>query len=139
MDIFIAVFLVLCGLAALIAVLIAIFLGFLWFRGVPRLTRNIIKGNVLAIRGKHEKALEVYDGVLQEDPRAVQALIGKSEVFMKLRRCDEALSACERVLEIDRQSSEGWLGKGEALLEFSRHDEALAALNEGLRYVDKVT
>lgn len=58
------------------------------------------------LRGDYHAALASYDTVLAEDPRSLQALLGRAASLHKLRRLDDARQAYERVLAIESGNRE---------------------------------
>ncbi len=58
------------------------------------------------LRGDYHSALASYDTVLDEDPRSLQALLGRAASLHKLRRLDDARHAYERVLAIESGNRE---------------------------------
>ena len=79
------------------------------------------------LRGDYHNALASYDSVLEEDPRSLQALLGRAATLHKLRRLDEARQAYERVLGLDSTNREA-LTNLLAIISAAAPDEALARL-----------
>lgn len=70
-------------------------------------TRDTVAGAYRSLlRGDYHSALASYEAVLEEDPRSLQALLGRAAALHKLRRLDEARLAYERVLAADSRNRE---------------------------------
>lgn len=81
----------------------------------------------LLLRGDFHAALASYEAVLEEDPRSLQALLGRAAALHKLRRLDEARLAYERVLAADSNNREA-LTNLLAIIAAAAPQEALSRL-----------
>ncbi len=78
-----------------------------------------------------EKALEIYDQEIQEDPENATAWFYKAELTAN---STEALAAYERVIELNGSMKiESLLTKGNILVNLGRSDEALAAIDQAIQ------
>ncbi|MGC2854820.1 tetratricopeptide repeat protein [Novispirillum sp. DQ9] len=92
-------------------------------------TRDSVAGAYRALlRGDYHAALDSYEGVLEEDPRNLQALLGRAAALHKLRRLDEARLAYERVLATESGNREA-LTNLLAIIGSAAPQEALARLH----------
>lgn len=92
-------------------------------------TRDTVAGAYRALlRGDFHSALASYEAVLEEDPRSLQALLGRAAALHKLRRLDEARRAYEQVLAADPANREA-LTNLLALIAAAAPQEALARLH----------
>ena len=69
--------------------------------GAPQRRDLREKAEDLLEEERFEEALEVFDAVVRENPRDIEAWFNRSEVLRLLGRADEASASLDRILEID--------------------------------------
>jgi len=89
------------------------------------------KGSVLIKMGKHEEALETFNGALQMDTTSAVAWKGKGDALNETGRYVEAVNAYDKAIELSPEigliKAYAWQGKGNALKASGRQAEAVAA------------
>ena len=88
-------------------------------------------GNFFFYSNNHEKAIEHYDRILEQDPKRVYALYNKGLTLDKLCRYEEAITYYDKVLAIDPKYTHALYNKGLTLASLGRYEEAIT-------YYDKV-
>lgn len=88
------------------------------------------KGLKLTLAGKHEKAIEFYEKIIQINPQDADAWCLKADSLVRLRRFDEAVECFGKAVEIDPLLANAWANKGRSLNALGRFDEALFCLDK---------
>jgi tetratricopeptide (TPR) repeat protein len=83
------------------------------------------EGQRCAEAGKHDKAIELFDRAIKENPDAADAWLAKCNELKALGRYPEALECYSTALRIDPKSCQAWIAKGNTLVKVGRQDEAL--------------
>ncbi len=83
-------------------------------------------------RQAYQEALASYNYTLKANPKDLQALVDRGNVFSKLQRFPEALNSFEEAIAIDPNYYPAWVGKGSALFFLQRPDDALKAYDKTL-------
>jgi tetratricopeptide (TPR) repeat protein len=78
-----------------------------------------------SMSGNHEAALQVFDGVLREDPNDVLALSAKGSALTSLGRPREALKCFERAIDLDPETAEHYRNAALCQLELDEPELAL--------------
>lgn len=78
-------------------------------------------------------ALELFNGILKEQPRNVNALNGKGSTLMKLHKSKEALEVFDYSLSIEKSSS-AYLNKGIIAKSLNDYKNALRYFDKSLEY-----
>jgi tetratricopeptide (TPR) repeat protein len=86
--------------------------------------------------GLSEKAIEMYDVVLKNEPENFDALFKKSLVLAKLAKYDQAIEFLEHALNINPAHPDIWYHRGCFLEEIERYDDALKSFDIDLK-IDK--
>jgi tetratricopeptide (TPR) repeat protein len=82
------------------------------------------KANYFYYQGNYEKALELYNKVLEKKPDHVDALIGKSFTLNNLGNFKEAISAISEAEEIQSSNPSVLYAKGQQLHNMNRFQQA---------------
>ncbi len=89
--------------------------------------------------GRYNQSIEAYEKVLELDPMAINAWIGKGDALNATGRNDLALAAYNQALEIDEQelqanpeNADAWYRKGMVLFKMGEYEKALAAYNRSI-------
>ncbi|UCE27676.1 MAG: tetratricopeptide repeat protein [Candidatus Coatesbacteria bacterium] len=75
----------------------------------------------------YDKAVEIIDGVLEEEPGNVTALELRGRIEIVTGDLDAALATFEEAVAADPEDYRGWQGKGDVLERMYKTDEALEA------------
>jgi len=84
-------------------------------------------GKLFSSWGRHQRALECYEGVIEMDPGHARAHYGRGATLARLRRYGEALSGFEHALALQPDFIDAWFGRAVSLATLNRHAEAVAA------------
>lgn len=94
--------------------------------------RSILRGRALNAAGRAREAIEVFNGVLEQDPRSVPAHLGLAEALVIAGRSDTALDVLGRVLKLAPTSAEAHLLQGRIYLRRGQHEQAEPAFERVL-------
>jgi tetratricopeptide (TPR) repeat protein len=94
---------------------------------------ELARARGLALKGHHEDAIQVVDGVLDELPDHVPSIRLKAELLGKSGAAESALALYERAARLAPQSVEALNDLARALHELGRNEEALAPAEEARR------
>jgi tetratricopeptide (TPR) repeat protein len=83
--------------------------------------------------GNSQKALALFNKVLELVPTHVDALIKKGNIFGKLGKYADAISIYDKVAEIEPQNVLVLINKGLALHYLASYDEAIACFDKVLK------
>ena len=86
-------------------------------------------------RGNHEQDLIYRTSVLIIEPDNQEALIGKGNAYVGLKRYEDALLQYDKVLEINPQNVNVLIGKGNVFLKIKDYDQAILQYDRAL-FVD---
>jgi tetratricopeptide (TPR) repeat protein len=86
-----------------------------------------------SMSGNHEAALQVFDGVLSQDPHHVLALSAKGSVLASLGRPREALKCFERAIDLDPETAEHYRNAALCQLELDEPEPARNLLEQALQ------
>lgn len=95
------------------------------------------QANELLNSEQYEKAITVYDQVIEIKPEFYQALSNRGYALGKLNRYEDSLQSCEKAIQIERDDVFAWNCKGVALQRLQRSEEALAAYAQALKIDNK--
>ena len=84
--------------------------------------------------GDLPEAAQLYQAVLDEQPRAFDALYGLGIARLQEGKLEEALSAIRAALRINSAFADGWCVEGMLLARLNRAEEALTCFNAALAY-----
>ncbi|MBD0337644.1 MAG: tetratricopeptide repeat protein, partial [Cyanobacteria bacterium Co-bin13] len=87
------------------------------------------RGNVLALLGRSDRALESFNRALEMDADTTEAWIGKGRLLANTGQLDEALFCFDKALELDPSSGPAWAGKGRTLIQMGQQQEGQTCLN----------
>ncbi|MCK5018501.1 MAG: tetratricopeptide repeat protein [Candidatus Peribacteraceae bacterium] len=96
------------------------------------------KGALQLLKGENNKAMKVFDGVLDIDLENVPAWVGKATTFLGLGKYDDAIACYDKALEFDPESFI-WNGKGNALSELGKPEDAIKAYEKAIELDPKDT
>jgi len=86
----------------------------------------------MQMQGNYEKALEMYDQVLQMEPSHAGAHNAKGNVFDLMGRYDDAISCYNSALGCDPLNAETWFNKGVTLRKMGCDDESAECMMQGV-------
>jgi superkiller protein 3 len=100
------------------------------------------KGRILQSKGDRESAIqsfleaskldsndvEIFNVLIQLNPKEATLLEGKAKAFLHLRRYPDAVRVFEEAILLKPDDRDLWLGKAKALFEDSRGNESLQAI-----------
>jgi len=87
----------------------------------------IHKGMDKVKRMEYQEALEIFDRVIEINPKIPEAWNNRGVALFRLGRAEEAVESCDRSLAIDVENLEALRNKGFALKSLGRLEEALQA------------
>ncbi|MEQ8168925.1 MAG: tetratricopeptide repeat protein [Candidatus Eremiobacterota bacterium] len=90
------------------------------------------KGLELYKKGQYKEAVECFNRVLNDDPKAFKVWNNKGNALYKLGNYEKALLCYDKALEVSQDYSNAWYGKGCTLLQVKKYEEALACFNRVL-------
>ncbi len=85
-----------------------------------------LKASCLNDLGRYEEAMEIFDAMLEKNPRSVFANMGKGVALMGLGRYKEAIRFFDRLLKMNPNFKEAQVYKGMALFLMGKVEEAMA-------------
>ncbi len=84
-----------------------------------------LKASCLNDLGRHEEAIEIFNKMLEKQPRSVFANMGKGVALMGLGRYKEALKHFDRLLAMNPNFRDAAVYKGMALFMMGKEEEAM--------------
>lgn len=93
---------------------------------------SIAQASCFIRMGQYEKAMTVYDRMLQEDARDAAVWQLRGWLFNRMARYDKALNSCNTSLEIDANVCRTWCYKANILLNMGLPNEALKACENAI-------
>ncbi|MBD0269405.1 MAG: tetratricopeptide repeat protein, partial [Cyanobacteria bacterium Co-bin8] len=87
------------------------------------------QGNVLALLGRSDRALESFNQALEIDADSIEAWVGKGRLLANMGQLDEALFCFDKALELDPSSGPAWAGKGRTLIQMGEQQEGQTYLS----------
>jgi tetratricopeptide (TPR) repeat protein len=76
---------------------------------------NLQQARLLAIEGRHKEALEIYDRILNEEPKNIKVLLNKGLSLYRLGKHEAAIEYYDKALRIEPNRIEAIVQKGLAL------------------------
>ena len=98
----------------------------------PHVEIVLRQANEMKHRQEYEKAIVIYDQVLELDPRNARSLHSKGNVFDILGRYEEAIVCYESALECDPLNAETWYNKGVTLTKMGSSLEGNECIQRGI-------
>ena len=89
----------------------------------------LYEGNELITKGKYEKALSVFNSVIELNPKHESALSKKGAALMSLGKYEGALAVFNSVLEMNPNNELIQLGKSALLNSLEKYEEGLESSN----------
>lgn len=86
----------------------------------------------LEVQGKYKEALEIYDRVLEMDPREARAHHAKGDIYDLMGRYNDAVTCYSKALECDPFNAETWYNKGVTLRKMGCTDEGDECMMQGV-------
>ena len=86
----------------------------------------------MEMQGNHQKALEIYDQVIQMDPRDARAFQAKGDIYDMMGRYDDALICYNSALECDPFNAEAWYNKGVTLSKMGCQDDSAECVRKSV-------
>jgi len=90
------------------------------------------QANEMKHRRDYAKAIEIYDRVLEIDPKHARALHSKGNTLDLLGRYEEAVSCYESALMCDPNNAETLFNKGTTLVKVGRQSEGIEFIERGV-------
>ncbi|WP_067051427.1 tetratricopeptide repeat protein [Methanofollis ethanolicus] len=90
------------------------------------------QANEMKYRGDYAKAIEIYDRVLEIDPKHARAFHSKGNVLDMLGRSEEAISCYESALTCDPNNAESLYNKGVTLCKIGHQSEGIECIERGV-------
>jgi tetratricopeptide (TPR) repeat protein len=100
---------------------------------MSRLFAAFNEGVSHSMSGNHEAALQVFDGVLRQDPNDVLAVSAKGSALGSLGRPREALKCFERAIDLDPETAEHYRNAALCQLELDEPELARNLLEQALQ------
>lgn len=94
----------------------------------------MLKGTRLREGGNVHGSLEAFDRALEEDPRCVDAFLGKARILLGMDRWQEAYDCVCSAIELKSTRSDLWQTRAIAEEGLDRYSDAARSLEVGLRY-----
>src|SRR4051794_28098829 len=82
--------------------------------------------------GDLPKAAQLYQAILEEQPRDFDALYGLGIARLQEGRLEDALDAVRKALAVNSAFADGWCVQGMLLLRLNRPEEAVSCFNAAL-------
>jgi tetratricopeptide (TPR) repeat protein len=98
----------------------------------PLVEITLHQANEMKYRGDYAKALEIYDRVLEIDPKHARAFHSKGNVLDMLGRSEEALSCYDLALTYDPNNAETLYNKGVTLRKMRCQSEGSECIERGV-------
>ncbi|KAL7193336.1 hypothetical protein ACSBR2_025027 [Camellia fascicularis] len=95
-----------------------------------RLSRGIAQVN----EGKYDRAISIFDQILNEDPTYPEALIGRGTAYAFQRELDAAIADFTRAIQSNPSAVEAWKRRGQARAALGESDQAIADLTKALEF-----
>jgi tetratricopeptide (TPR) repeat protein len=99
------------------------------------------RGSLEESNKSFERALEIYDKLIDADPKSIKAWENKSSVLLIMGRTKEAISVMDSFIERNPDNPGAWSSKGFALITIAASDpdsnDSISRYNESLRAFDK--
>ena len=83
-------------------------------------------------QGDYLKALEIYDQVLEIDPRHAQAHHNKGDIYDLMGKYEDAVACYDSALECDPFNAETWYNKGVTLSKMGCPDDSAECIHNGV-------
>jgi KaiC/GvpD/RAD55 family RecA-like ATPase len=90
------------------------------------------KGLDLYKQGKWGQALQIINDLLEKNPRSVEVLMAKADIYLDREKHQLALDAYDEVTALDPEMARPWVGKGETLLAMDQKTRAIACFKKAL-------
>ncbi len=85
---------------------------------------NLHLAHLMIIEGKYEEALDIYDRILEKEPKNLNALINKGVTLFRLGEYEEARKYYDSVLSINSSNIEAIVNLGVLLDQMGEREEA---------------
>ncbi|KAF5945992.1 hypothetical protein HYC85_016220 [Camellia sinensis] len=95
-----------------------------------RLSRGIAQVN----EGKYDRAISIFDQILNEDPTYPEALIGRGTAYAFQRELDAAIADFTRAIQSNPSAVEAWKRRGQARAALGESNQAIADLTKALEF-----
>ncbi|NER95793.1 MAG: tetratricopeptide repeat protein [Symploca sp. SIO1B1] len=98
----------------------------------PQVVSVLSQADSLREAGDYQKALEIYNQILEDNSQVAEAYWGSCYSLNKLDLHQKAISACEQAIELKPQYPEALSSRGYALSQLEKRQEALESFQEAL-------
>lgn len=95
-----------------IVVIVICFLGYLALAGNGFFKDDLAKGKEYLKQEKYQEAFAIYDKYLSENPKSLDATVGRAKSCIELNRLEEAKRDINRAFEYKKDSSEAVVALG---------------------------
>jgi len=90
------------------------------------------KGVALYTNGKWGQALQIVNDLIDENPKNLDALMVKGDIYLDREKFQLALDAYDAVTELDPEIDKAWVGKGESLVALEKNVRAKSCFKKAL-------
>jgi KaiC/GvpD/RAD55 family RecA-like ATPase len=90
------------------------------------------KGLELYKQGKWGQALQIINDLLEKNPRNIDVLLAKADIYLDREKYQLALDVYDEVTSLEPEMARPWVGKGETLLAMDQKTRALACFKKAL-------
>ncbi|NEP59999.1 MAG: tetratricopeptide repeat protein [Symploca sp. SIO2G7] len=98
----------------------------------PQVVNSLSQADSLREAGDYQKALEIYNQILEDNSQVAEAHWGSCYSLNKLERHQKAISACEQAIKLNPQYPEALSSRGYALSQLKKNQEALESFKQAL-------
>ncbi|MDD4254411.1 MAG: tetratricopeptide repeat protein [Methanofollis sp.] len=98
----------------------------------PLVEITLHQANEKKYRSEYAKAIEIYDRVLEIDPKHARAFHSKGNVLDMLGRYEEAISCYDLALTYDPNNAETLYNKGVTLSKMRCQSEGIECIEQGV-------
>ncbi|RLJ02078.1 MAG: hypothetical protein DRP08_04860, partial [Candidatus Aenigmatarchaeota archaeon] len=90
------------------------------------------RGVALYASGKWGQALQIVNDLIEKNPKNINALMVKGDIYLDREKFQLALDAYDAVTELDPEIDKAWVGKGEALVALEKNIRAKSCFKKAL-------
>lgn len=103
---------------------------------ISRKYMRLGRAGVLANEGKFDEAIALYNLILTENAKDIDALVNKAQVLMTAERYIEAKSIYETLVSLPTKKTDGYLGLSMVANKLKHNDNALFWANKAVETTD---
>ena len=95
------------------------------------------KAGEFAKAGDHNRALEIFNKVLESEPKNVDALIGQGKTLYQIKKYKESESVFRKSVQLAPENYECQLGLGKAVWGQDRNEESIPLMDKAIQLHDE--